>query len=248
LTGIREDIFSSVDSKSIQATDQPFLFIASGVYQTQKWFANRAVALVTKDWQLGAAVQYGSGLPLSPPNSTIANNLGSSEMFRVAGQPLFIKNLNCGCINPYVDQVLNPNAWANPTAGTFGPGPITSTVGLNGLYYNDFRQARRPTENLNIGRNFRIKERMNLQIRAEFANIFNRTQIGNPLTGSTSPFSATNAALPNTVVNGRITGGFGGYQLGGIASGSIPTFAANGTVGNLYSQPRTGTLIARFTF
>ena len=210
----REDIFSSVKSKSIQSTDQPVLFIISGLYQTQKWFGNRVLSTVTKDWQISGTAQYGSGLPLAPPNSTVANNLGASEMLRVPGQPLFLKDLNCGCINPYTDQVLNPKAWANPTPGTFGPGAVTKTTGQNGLYYTDFRQARRPSENLAIGRNFRVKERMNFQIRAEFANIFNRTQIGNPLTGATSPFSATNAYLPPTVVNGRITGGFGGYQVG----------------------------------
>ena len=45
----------------------------------------------------------------------------------------------------------------------------------HGNLYKDFRAPRTPTENANIGRNFRIKERMNLQIRGEFVNIFNRT-------------------------------------------------------------------------
>ena len=75
--------------------------------------------------------------------------------------------------------MLNPAAWANPTAGTFGPGRASGAAAA-GLYYTDFRQARRPQESFNIGRNFKIRERMNLQIRAEFANIFNRMQLGNP--------------------------------------------------------------------
>ena len=95
------------------------------------------------------------------------------------GQPLFLKNLNCGCINPYYDQVLNPAAWTNPANGTFGP--------ATGTYYGDYRSARRPQENANLGRNFRIKEHYNLQIRAEFVNIFNRTQIGNPSTPRPPP-------------------------------------------------------------
>ena len=238
----QEDIFNpATTAKSIQANDQPFQFNTNFVYTTQKWFSNRMVALATKDWQIGALLVYGSGIPLTPPTATAANNLGTSQMVRT-GQPLYLKDLNCGCINPYTDQVLNPAAWANPTAGTFGPGP----TGAAGLYYADFRQARRPQENLNIGRNFRFKERMNLQIRAEFANIMNRMQLGNPSTAS--PYNATNAYLPPTVSNGRITGGFGGYALGSIVNGSTPTFSSNGNVGNLFQAPRQGTLIARFTF
>jgi hypothetical protein len=38
------------------------------------------------------------------------------------------------------------------------------------------RGTRHPQENFNIGRNFRIKERMNLDFRGEFVNIFNRTR------------------------------------------------------------------------
>jgi hypothetical protein len=240
----REDLFNPASStKSIQATDQPFLFNANIVYNTPKASNNKALAWATKDWQIGAFLQYGSGLPLAPPSATVANNLTGGEMIRT-GQPLFVKNLNCGCINPYTDQVLNPAAWANPVAGTWGPGPAP---GLNaGLYYTDFRQARRPQENINFGRNFRIKERMNLQIRAEFSNAFNRMQLGNPSTST--PYNASNAIVNPTVVNGRITGGFGAYSLGAVGVNGQPTFTSNGVVGQLYQAPRQGTLIARFTF
>jgi hypothetical protein len=239
---IRQDIFNPTTQRSIQATDQPFLFTANIVYQTQKYFGNRAVNLVTEGWQLGAFLQYGSGLPLTPPQTTVANNLGlSQEMVRVPGQQLYLKNLNCGCINPFIDQVLNPAAWANPTAGTFTGNPYPGITNV-GLYYTDFRQARRPIENFNIGRNFKIKERMNLQIRAEFANIFNRAQIGNPSTVNPT-------AKPTTQLGtGFLTGGFGAYTLSTVIAGSTPTYTSNGVVGQMYSQPRQGTLIARFTF
>jgi len=236
----REDLFNpSSSEKSIQTTDQPYLFNANILYQTQKWFKNSAVAFVTKDWQLGAFVQYASGLPITPPQATSAspNNLGSSEMFRT-GQPLFLKDLNCGCINPYSDQVLNPAAWANPAPGTFGPGPFTTTVGLQSLYYSDFRQARHPTENFNIGRTFHIKERMALSIRAEFSNIFNRTQIGIPST-------VTPLAAPSKNGAGNFNGGFGIINET-LAANTVPSVGL--AASQLYSQPRQGTLIARFVF
>src|ERR1019366_2249876 len=106
-------------------------------------------------------------------------------------------------------------------------------------------QARRPQENINFGRNFRIKERMNLQIRAEFSNAFNRMQLGNPSTST--PYNASNAIVNPTVVNGRITGGFGAYSIGSVGVNGQPSFTSNGVVGQLYQAPRQGTLIARFT-
>ncbi len=238
----REDIFNPASStKSIQSTDQPFLFNAGINYTTQRpgFLNNRLAQTALKDWTVGAILQYGSGLPLTPPAATTTNNIASSQMFRVPGQPLFLKDLNCGCINPWFDQVLNPKAWVNPVNGTFGPGPVGSLT-LAGLLYTDFRQARRPQENLNFGRNFRIKEKFNFQIRAEFVNIFNRTQIGNPST--TNPLAA-----PTRNAAGQYTGGFGVINLV-LANGTTPSFTQNAVVGNLYQQPRTGTIIARFTF
>jgi carboxypeptidase family protein/TonB-dependent receptor-like protein len=240
LVAIRQDIFNPASStKEIQPTDQPFLFNANLTYTTPKVEALnkfKGANWLVQDWTLGVFFADGSGLPLTPPSATTTNNLATSgtanQMFRLPGQPLFLKDLNCGCINPYVDQVLNPAAWANPTNGLFGPYTL----------YPDFRSARRPQENLNIGRNFRIgKEgRYTLQIRADFVNIFNRTQIGNPIT-------ANPLAKPLKDGLGRYNGGFGVIN-DTAAIGAVPSISSNGTVGQLFQQPRNGTLIARFTF
>jgi hypothetical protein len=105
-----------------------------------------------------------------------------------------------------------------------------------GLYYSDFRGVRRPVENANFGRNFRMgKEgRYNLFIRVEFVNIFNRTIMPNPVT--TNP---QNAPTRNGL--GYLTGGFGVINAY-VTPGTAP---AAGTV-PLVS--RSGTLIARFSF
>ena len=118
--------------------------------------------------------------------------------------------------------MLNPAAWKDPDPGVFGPAG----------FYSDFRGPRRPQENFNFGRNFRIKERMNLQIRAEFVNMFNRTYLNTPTTTG-NPINP-----PSRNGSGIITGGFG----------TINEFVSNGAIPTLAQPPRTGTLIARFTF
>jgi hypothetical protein len=139
----------------------------------------------------------------------------STLMNRVAGVPLFVKDLNCHCIDPYKDFVLNPAAWTNPASGTWGTAAP---------YYSDFRYERRPTEQMSLGRMFHIREKMSLQVRAEFFNVFNRTYLANPsLTVPTQPQARNGAGQP--------TSGWGYIN---------PT--------SLYSQPRNGQLVARFTF
>ncbi len=234
LVRIRPNLFVPSE-KSIQPTDQPFLFNANIVYMTQSYFGKKLVDNVVKDWNLGAFLQYGSGLPLPPPAATNTNYIGGSEQFRVPGQPLYLKDLNCGCINPYSDVVLNPAAWSNPANGAFGP--------ATGTYYSDFRQARRPIENFNFGRTFRFgpEQKFGLQIRAEFVNIFNRMQLGNPSTTAPGSAISKNSA-------GQNSAGFGVINLTVAGAQIAPTATLNAVVGQLYQLPRTGTLIARFTF
>ena len=240
----RISLTPTAPSKQLQTTDQPFLFNIAAVYTTpkaqflDKW---KAASWIAKDWQIGVSATYGSGTLLTPPNQTTTNNLGSSQMVRVAGEPLYLKDPNCHCINPWTDQILNPKAWTNVTA-TGAPdyttnnsgGSLTGVFGHSGLY-SDFRGPRRPIENFNFGRNFRIKERMNFQIRAEFTNALNRVFLGNP-NSTTSPRLAVGKNQA-----GQITSGFGTINA---------TFAPNGfaTLAGNPSLPRQGTIVARFTF
>ena len=84
--------------------------------------------------------------------------------------------------------------------------------------------------------------RYNLQILAEFVNIFNRTYLGNP---------STTLPVGNTLthnLNGQLIGGFGVIN-DTVSPGAIPTTPSNGNYNTaLGGLPRTGTVIARFTF
>jgi hypothetical protein len=221
---ILNDVFNRRNRKDLSVFDQPFQFVFSGSYTTPKLSsagklsAAKIVSSLARDWQLGTLLRYASGFPIPSPTSTnsLATYYFQSTLFnRVPGVPLFTHDLNCHCFDPNQNFVLNPAAWSNPGPGQWGTAAA---------YYSDFRYQRRPVENLSIARVFRIKERASLQIRAEFINVFNRTEVNNPTV--TNPLATQTSSS-----TGQTTAGYG--------------YLNTGTV---FSAPRAGQLVARFQF
>jgi hypothetical protein len=217
------DAFNRRNQKDLSVFDQPFQLVISGTYTTPKWSGgnnftgNKVLSSIARDWQVGAVLRYASGLPIPSPASTnsLATYLFQGTFFnRVPGVPLYTEDLNCHCFDPNKTFVLNPAAWSNPAPGQWGTAAA---------YYSDFRYQRRPVENMSLARVFRFKERASVQIRAEFTNIFNRTEQNNP--------TVTNPLATQTSVAGQTTAGFG--------------YINNGTT---FSAPRQGQLVARFQF
>ena len=210
-------------SKSISEFDQPFLFVVAGSYTLPRLEQLKKASYVFKDWQIGTLLSYSSGLPIPVPASTssIANQLFQGALDnRVQGVPLFlVSGLNCHCFDPSTTPVLNPAAWSAPAPGQFGTAAP---------FYSDFRYSRHPNENINLGRTWRMRERMSLNLRVEFSNFLNRTYLNNP--------TATNPTTPVTKNSaGLLTGGFGYIST---------AFSST----NQLAQPRNGVIVARFTF
>ncbi len=123
--------------------------------------------------------------------------------------------------------VLNPAAWTNVPAASWSNNYTTDRA---------FRGIRLPTENLNFGRTFRIKERVSLQLRVEFANAFNRVQLPQPTSTSNQATTLTTQTTPG-IYQGAITGGFGAF------GGGFTPLPQTGTSGY-----RTGLFVGRLTF
>ena len=217
--GAVNDVFNRAQNKYLSQYDQPFLFNLSATYTVPKVGSNKIVSWAARDWTVGAFLAYSSGMPILAPaaQNALANVLfRGTYANRVPGVPLFTKDLNCHCIDPNKDFVLNPAAWTDPPAGQFG---------TSAAYYDDYRYQRRPVENFNLGRTFRIREGMTFNVRAEFTNIFNRTEMGNPTSVNAKATQTTQAAT------GKPTAGFGYINSSSVAG-----------------QPRAGTIVARFQF
>jgi hypothetical protein len=189
-----------------------------------------------RDWQTGVVLRFQSGALLGNPTSLnlLTTQLArSSQAFgpagtnfwNLTGKPRFtIPDPNCRCFNPQTDQVLSKDAWTDAPSGQWS---------TSAPYYNDFRWQRQPSENVNVGRNFRFGSdgRFNLFIRAEFQNVFNRLFL--------SPPSLLN---PNLAVG---TTSYAGGVLNSSGFGTITTLP--GAFG-APTQVRTGQIVTRFTF
>lgn len=201
--GSVNDVFNRPNQKSYQSTSIPLTFVTGFSYETPRIGSNAWVRALASGWTLSGTVRYSSGMPIASPASN--NNLSSllfqsTRMNRVPGEPLFLKDLNCHCIDPYKDLVLNSRAWADPAQGQWG---------YSAPFYNDYRQARRPTEEFGIGRSFRIGEGKSIQLRAELFNAFNRLYLNNPTSGNPAASVTRNS-------RGELTGGFGFINPGSV--------------------------------
>jgi hypothetical protein len=241
------DVFNRAIDKQISGFSQPQVLVISFSYTTPRLQAQflgaRPLSFLLRDWTYSGVLRYQSGQLLQSPDS--ANNLlsnlargpsnnpavwggGYTFLNRVPGQPLFLVDPNSK-FDPTQQLVLNPKAWVEPPYGTFG---------TSAPYYNDFRWQRQPAESMAIGRVFRIKERASLYVRAEFQNVFNRLFYQLPSnSGATTITSPTGRANSLSGVSGLLSSGWG--YVNWVNGGSPASGGA---------QPRSGQVVARFTF
>jgi hypothetical protein len=242
---IINDVYNYRQNKQTSAFSRPFQLVVSFRYTTPGFSASgtgmKALSWIARDWNVAGVLRYQSGQIIRTPASnngffrqlarqdSPASFGGGNTLFnRVNGQPLLNFDPNCKCFDPTTQLVLNPAAWSDAPAGQFGSGAA---------YYNDFRWQRQPAESLSLGRTFGLakENRVKLDIRMEFFNVFNRLFLANPapVTVGGFPAASPNPAAPTVrTPTGALSSGFG----------FVNTFNGNG------SQPRTGQLVARFTF
>jgi hypothetical protein len=175
----------------------PQRFVASFVWdipglQTNASFVKR----LTQDWKLSGIVTLQSGLPFSiQANGDVLANGGTTSAYVDLigiGNPVLHASSKTAEIAEYFD----PTRFAQPAPNTYG---TLSRNALIGPGYSDVDTS--------LVRNFRLpflREAGLGQLRFEAFNVFNRTNFGQPDTGTTSP---TFGQLTSTVGNARILQG-----------------------------------------
>ena len=226
------DVFNRQNQKTFSLYDSPFQSTLSLTYVTPALKGNKVLSWLLRDWTYGTLVAYRAGLPMPVPGATQSTSLNSllfqtTFANRVPGQPLFTADLNCHCFDPQKVYALNPAAWTQPAVGTFG---------TSAAYYSDYRKQRRPAENMNFGRTFRLTEKASFNVRIEFSNVFNRSFFNDP---RNTDITEVKSNLPNGNTNPN--SGFGAINATQGVSG-----AGNAAIVSL--NPRNGVLVGRFTF
>jgi hypothetical protein len=153
--------------------------------------SNRVVNAIVSDWTLGTTLYYSTGMPLSvysyewyPGPAWGAFGIPSTIYSNAAAGADLSRHFNGAKFNPSNpadpgNRYFNPAGFSDPGYGNFGnSGPYVAGLKTFGSAY----------ENLAVYKDFKIKERMKLQFRAEFFNVFNRHYFDNPNTSIGSPY------------------------------------------------------------
>src|SRR5262249_20735497 len=239
------DVYNRGLNKQISGFSRPFIFVTSFRYTTPKLAADgtgmKMLSYAMKDWNFAGVLRYQSGEVLRTPSSNNGlltqlsrdrtNNPavwgGGQTFFNRTDKPVLLFDPNCKCFDPTTQLVLNSAAWVDPPAGQFGN---------SAPYYNDLRWQRQPQESLTLGRSSGLPKENQVKhdMRDERFNVFNRLFLASPAgVGTNTQPVGPNAAAPTTRNNlGQLTSGYG----------YVNTFNGNG------SQPRTGQIVARFSF
>jgi hypothetical protein len=221
---INADPYNRAIQKGLDSQDYPHIWVSAITYTTPRVSENKLIRNVLSNWTWGATLRYASGGLIAAPQSQVSKWStytfeSGTPMMRAPGVPLYLTDINCRCIDPnnINQRILNPAAWIDVAPGTISPGSG---------YYNDYRGPHQVNENMNVGRTFRLRERMTLNVRAEFFNVFNRVALGNPSSGNPTTSTTVNSAT------GAING-FGYYNIGSTSN---------------FGGQRNGQLVARLRF
>ncbi|HEY2459593.1 MAG TPA: carboxypeptidase regulatory-like domain-containing protein [Candidatus Acidoferrum sp.] len=147
--------------------------VVSGVYElpigSGRRFANNLSAISNRlisGWMLNTIVTLQSGFPFTPQLSFNPSNNGDTKNpVRPSLNPSFSGPVVLG--NP--NQYFNPNAFIAPPTGTYG------NLGRDTFIGPDLA-----TWDFSLLKDTRIRERLNLQFRAEIFNLLNHTNFNTP--------------------------------------------------------------------
>ena len=159
------------------------------VYEARQ--IGHAFPLLTKGWQGNAFVTAYTGTPFSIKSGTDVSGTGElQDRVNVVGDPkagLTRQLFTPASGSPY-SLWFAPSAFANAAQGSFG----TSSR-------NYFRGPAFVTVDASLVKNTRVREGVNLQLRAEMFNIFNHLNLANPTaTLSSSTFGRSTATRSNS--------------------------------------------------
>jgi len=192
-------------------SDRTHRFVASFIWQTPKIYASSTLARwVANGWEIAGIAVLQTGIPLSIFDSNAGSVYGllpSENRAEIAGSnPYTHGSLSSRVTNGY----LNSEAFTRAPEAPFGTSLADQDFGNSGVGF--LRGPGQHNLDMAIEREFPLKEKVSFHFRAEFFNLTNTPQFGNPNTslGYTDPTivhpvaSTTFGLITSTVANPRI--------------------------------------------
>lgn len=184
-SGFTQDFYNAKAEKALSVNDYPWNVVLAYEYQLpfgpNKRFANRGglVGKVIGGWSLAGVQQYQAGAPqmvvtgANPLYPYVGPNSFLMRPNVVPGVPKKSAAILNGTWDPNAPgaagAVLNINAWANPAPFTLGDAPPTDGAIRRFPFFD---------EDISLIKDTKINERLGVELRADFLNIFNRTLFG----------------------------------------------------------------------
>jgi hypothetical protein len=177
--GFRNNQDFSIE-RSLAAHDLPHSMVTAFVYELPVGKGkllgsgmNRIADFVVGGWQVSGIVRFSSGLPVRLTAPSTISQYGFGTQY---------PNLTKGSDVPVADQT--PEHWFN-TAAFSAPAPYT--VGNAPRRLTELRADKQKNADISLAKNFRYRERIRVQFRAEAFNLTNTPQFGWPDTAYGSP-------------------------------------------------------------
>jgi hypothetical protein len=153
-------------------------FVLSYVWRVPTFSgANRIVRSALGGWEISGITMAQAGGPLTILSGLDRSSSGiGSDKAQLVSQDIY-KSGPCANVAPCVNY-LNSTAFAQPDLGTFG-NMAKGTLRGPGLFNTDAA----------VHKNFPIKERVTLQFRAEYFNLFNHSNFINPFNSNAAGYT-----------------------------------------------------------
>jgi outer membrane receptor protein involved in Fe transport len=172
-----DDLLRHAFDRGPSEFDHTHRFVSSFVYQLPMLAGtNGFVSNLLGGWQFSGLVSAQTGRPITLLSGSDNSHTGLGQ-----DRPNIIGDAYgsgaCAGVTIACREWLNPASFVANPAGTFG------NVGKGSLRYPGFYQW-----DMGLGKNFKVTERVGLQFRAEFFNVFNRVNFSEDAVSGTGNF------------------------------------------------------------
>jgi len=187
-----QDLYNRKLEKSIVSFDYPQVLKLTWIYALpfghgQRWMHSSGLAdRIFSGWQLTAIQRYGSGDPLAIGSSVYSYITPAVRPDVLSGVAETVKPVGLNAVLAYDPNtgavtngttLLSPAAFVNPPTS---PNGAALRPGTAGPFLPNLRGPGHEEEDFGLIKNTQITERVKLQLRADFQNVFNRTGLGDP--------------------------------------------------------------------